>query len=466
MRRAKLTNAAVEKFVCGLYGKDSKHEGKPKPQDTLWCGELKGFGMRLSSTTGTRTYIFCYRVKGEKKETYITIGRHNDPWRVDDARMRALALKGQMLNGVDPVAEGERKRKAAAAEKALAAAQNTTLRQCMEHYLVHRRTKHGPLRQATKDSIRSHCEDVLSDWIDTPMVLFTRDKCLAKFTELSAKAPGQANLAFCYLRALCNHARELHATDEHYPVLAVNPVTRMFKLRKKNPEKARTSRVPLDRLGAVWLVLLARKVAARSYKERAAVDLVRLELLTGMRIGDASSLKWSQVDFKARTFELLSDVTKNHNGVIFPMSNAVYELLHERRIAPLPANAVLRRRRVTPLNDEYVFASTGKKKKHISDPRAVLKAVSVAAGCNISNHDFRRTLEDIARVCKIDSDERRQLLSHLGKDVHSANYGNNPDPKALAPAFEAIAKYTVDASFVTAAIASGENVLAFTSKAG
>jgi hypothetical protein len=50
MSQAKLTNAAVEKFTCGVFT-SGKHKGESKPQDILWCGQVKGFGMRLSAAT-------------------------------------------------------------------------------------------------------------------------------------------------------------------------------------------------------------------------------------------------------------------------------------------------------------------------------------------------------------------------------------------------------------------------------
>ena len=108
-RHAKLTNSAVEKFKC-RDGRD---------QDILWCGETRGLGVRVSSDGQTRTYFLQFRVKGARTKRYITIGRHNDPWRVDDARTKALALKAQMLAGVDPVAEEERKQEEAQGKAAL-----------------------------------------------------------------------------------------------------------------------------------------------------------------------------------------------------------------------------------------------------------------------------------------------------------------------------------------------------------
>jgi hypothetical protein len=92
----------------------------------------------MSAKTGTRTYILVYRVKGSRQERYITIGRHNDPWRVDQARAKALEIKSQMLSGVDPVEEERRKEEERRERAALDAAHSTTLRQVLDSYLANR----------------------------------------------------------------------------------------------------------------------------------------------------------------------------------------------------------------------------------------------------------------------------------------------------------------------------------------
>jgi hypothetical protein len=68
--RAKLTNGSVERFTC-----------RPgRRWDVLWDTEVKGFGLRVSEKTSTRTYFFQFRVKGSGKERNVTIGRHSDPY--------------------------------------------------------------------------------------------------------------------------------------------------------------------------------------------------------------------------------------------------------------------------------------------------------------------------------------------------------------------------------------------------
>lgn len=461
--RKRLTNSSVEAFSCGVYG-SGKRQGERKEQDTLWDSEVRGLGMRLSAKTGTRTYIFVHRVKGGR-EVYVTIGRHNDGWRLGngdprfDPRARAQELKLEMRRGVNPVEREEQER---AAERALQAKQKalgTTLQEVLEHYLIHHRTKHGPLRPATQKDMRRHCEKNLTEWLDKPVATITRDNCLAKFTELSARAPQQANLCMVYLRALLNHAREMHATDDgQFPVLAVNPVSRLWRLKKPNPEKPRDTRIPLSKLGACWNWL--RKVAseARTESERTAADWISFIILTGTRRLESGSLRWTDCNFEARTIMLRDDVVKNHSTLTLPMSTVLHDLLSARKNPPTLPDNVARRRRVQRRGDEYVFASNGKKCPHITNAQATVEALSKVAGTHVHLHALRRTFEDVAQACRIDSDVRRMLLNHINGDVHARHYANGS--QNLAEAAEAIAKHVIDAALA----AESSNVLQFPAK--
>lgn len=467
--RKRLTNVMVEKFTCGVFT-SGKFKGQPKPQDTIWDSEVKGFGCRLSAKMGTRTYVLVHRVKDTGKEVYITIGRHDDGWRLGsgdpqfDPRAKAQELKLKMRAGINPVEQAAQELAEKRARETRDTALATTLAQVTEHYLEHKRTKHGPLRLATKIDVRRHVEKNMSDWQDEPIASITRDKALAKFVAITERgAPSQANSCMVYLRALCNHAREMHVTpDGQYPILAVNPVTQMFRLRKPNPEKPRTGRVPLDRVGAVWSMLRKRAAEARREVDRAAADWLSMVMLTGLRLTESASMKKADVDLEAKTLHLRGEIenaqdgfegVKNHSDLILPLSETLFEILEARIKAARGDNS---RANASP----YLFPSYGKKRPYVTDTRALLDAVGTAAGRRIVTHDFRRTYEDLAKAVKVDPDERRQLLNHLASDVHGQAYSNNPDPEVLRPAVDAIAKYVTDAALV----AESKNVLPFAAK--
>lgn len=448
----KLTNSAVEKFVCP--------EGKK--QAVKWDSETKGFGVRVTPS-GTRTYILQFRVKGSKQERQITIGRHNDPWRVDDARKKAGDIKKQMVEGTDPVLEAQRVKEEETKRAAQDKAQTVTLREIMNHYLTHKQTSHGtPLREASQRDIRRHVTINLADWADQPIANITRDMCLSRFAELSERAPGQANQCMVNLRALCNYASELYANEDgSYRILAVNPVQRMIKLRNGlNKETPKDGRIPLDRIGAVWNVLQKRRADARLVEDRTAADWVCFMLLTGTRRTESGSLLWSNVDLDASTYYLPPDVVKNHNGVTLPLCSPLRDILKARKALPPVSEKVAQRRRRNADREHsaYTFPSWGKT-GYITAAQATMEAVIAAAGVHVSIHDLRRTFDDMAQRCKVGENESRQLLNHMASDVHGKHYSNNPDPATLLPAVEAIGQWVLEQAAIAKAVEEGKNVL-------
>lgn len=479
----KLTNSAVEAFKGGAVYTSGKRVGQLVEHAVLWDGELIGFGVRYAIKSGTRTYIFQGRVKGiRNSERTITIGRHNDPWRVDQARARALELKAAMLSGIDPVAEVKRKQAESEQRAVLDRAHSATLRQTMTHYIENKRTKHGPLRPKTKESIRDTIERYLPDWLDTPMAAtVTRDACLVRFAELSDTEinlktgkkgkKGASNLTFVYLRAICNHARELYSMDNgEFTIFATNPVSRMVKVRKLNPGKSRSGRIPKDRIGHVWLALEHRRANARDAEDRTAADWVSTILLTGLRKTESGALKHEDVNLDAKTIRLRGDVedagdgfagVKNHHEMVLPMSTLLHEILSARKEDVSNVDPKILRRRHVQRSRKYVFASCGKKTPYMTDARATMEAVSEAAGRHVSYHDLRRTYEDCLKFAKVDPDERRLLTNHLAKDVHQESYSNDEDPETLRPAVEAAAQWIFEQARIAKAQQSGANIIAF-----
>ncbi|MFD1217133.1 tyrosine-type recombinase/integrase [Microbulbifer celer] len=420
---------------------NTKVKSLPIPTDKgqvfHWDSETRGFGLRITSA-GSKSWIVQGRVHGKTRR--FTLGPF-ELLSADEARKRAQAKLLEMYDGKDPQVE-KRKHKA----------QGETLREVMEDYVEHKRTKHGPLRPTSKDDIRRCVEGTFSDWADKPVATISRDACIRKFRELSRTAPVQTNQSFRNLRALLNWAREKNATaDGTYPILPVNPVSQMFRkggLVQWNPERARATRIPKDKIGAVWAMLEDHANPDQNITTTCiSADLISFMLLTGTRVGETSKLTWDHVnlDGKLPTFHLAE--TKNHNSITLPISSALHDVLGRRWAGRLKGN-------------KYVFPALRGRKGYLSDPRALFKKVSEVAGVHLHPHALRRTFEDVAQLVGIDSDKRRQLLNHLASDVHGQNYANNPDPGVLMPAMKKIGEWITDQGGIARAAATGENVIA------
>ena len=402
----------------------TKVEALPLPTDKdqifYWDSETKGFGIRVTAS-GSRSYIVQRPVHGKTRR--FTLGPHG-VLTCDEARKRAMEKLLEMMDGVNPQT----------AKKSIAA-HAETLTDVMVDYLANKRTKHGPLRPTSQSDIRKCVESTFSEWAHKPVATITRDACIKRFRDLSKTAPVSANGAFRNLRALLNWAREKNAApDGTYPILPVNPVAQMFKqggMAKWNPEKPRATRIPKDKIGVVWNILVEHSSADRHITTTCvSADLIAFMLLTGCRVGEASQLTWDRVDLKSKLPTYHLAVTKNHHPVTFPVSKALHTLLTRRYAARLKDNS-------------HVFPALRGKKGYLSDPRAMFEHVTKVAGTHLHPHALRRTFEDVAQIVGVDSDKRRQLLNHLASDVHGAAYANNPDPAVLMPAMEKISTWIV-----------------------
>lgn len=291
-----------------------------KDQEFYWDDELKGFGVRVTQS-GTKSYVVRGSANG--KDRRYTLGRCNH-MSCEEARKLAQAKLVEMHQGIDP----QHKKKEQLAR-------NETLQEVVDDYLKNHRTKHGELASKTKADIVNCMNNTFSDWLSKPVANITKDNCLKRFRERSEVAPTQANLAFRYLRALLNWAREKYATsDGQYTILASNPVSQLFKkggLAKLNPEKPRTTRISKDKIGLVWQ--LVNKFATSIEfidSTQTSADLIAFLLLTGTRLNEACQLTWDRVDLKnsPATFHLAN--TKNHNPITLPISSVLHEVLTRR----------------------------------------------------------------------------------------------------------------------------------------
>ena len=421
---------------------------KGKAQDTKWDGGdacVRGFGLRYSSTTGTRTFILVGRVKdGSNREVYLTIGRMEDGyWQLDcedrtrDPREVARQWKQLLNRGVLPVDQAAKDR-----EKNLA--NEITLAAIVDLYIEQKN-----LRPATVQDMRAHLRRNFNDWAELPVASINKGMCADRFTRITKKgnkgrgAPHQANACMVYLRSWLNFARDKFETrDGEYPILPVNPVKQMWKNHDRNEEEPRTRAVPLDGIGHAWNLISARSGDAHA-------DLCAVLMLVGLRITQASTLKWEDVDLEKKVLRLRKETAKGKRQIDMPISELLAGILKARKSDDAKPT-------------EYVFRSLDRDCGFISPPRALIEKIADATGCTetvegkkkylLSPHDFRRTLTAIADRVGVSSDTQRLMLSHKTGDVHFTAYASR---QAIADAAEKVSKYVLEA----AAIASGKNVI-------
>lgn len=374
-----ITKSVVDKLPLPDKIKAGRTEQKRYYDD-----KLKGFGIRVTSG-GTKAFFVEKSVSGNLKR--LTIG-HYPEITVEHARKEAQVLLGKMVTGIDPVAEKKAQR-----------LKGVTLKQAFEDYLKARKG----LKPFTILDYERVLKQVVPDWMTRRITSITKEmiaKRHSQYGESNSKA--RANLAMRLLRAIFNYAiNEYEAEDGVAPVL-VNPVKFLSHARSWYRIERRQTVIKSHQLSD-WHDGLIK--LSQHYSVKQAVmwqDYFLLILCTGMRRSEAASLRFVDIDLKAKTF-VLQD-TKNRSSHTLPMSDFIYELFLRRRKAT-------RRKFVFPAESE---------EGHIVEPRKAMLKVASLSGVPFSVHDLRRTFITAAESLDISAYALKRLLNHkMNHDVTS-----------------------------------------------
>jgi len=333
-----------------------------------WDTDLTGFGLRVTAK-GSRSYIVQARVG--RKSRRITIGKHGAPTKdgpltTDRARKRASSLLGKMADGIDPVAEQQR-----------ANLSGLTLREAAEDYMENKRRKsdHKPLAERSKQDIRRHLRASFAEWADKPVSTITSDDVVKKYKQLADRSQAQGNQALRVLSAILNYVIHRHQGA----VITTNPATVIQNASHYRGDVAgRKTRVPMDRIGAFYSALeAARTDEAEHLGVRLKAAAAAVLMLTGLRKSDVLPRRWSDIDLDAGTLHVAD--TKHRSPRTFPLASQVVSILED----------------VRQLGDgsRYVFPARSRS-GHVEDIRDGLARANVAADCDVTAHDLRRTFVD------------------------------------------------------------------------
>lgn len=416
MQRNKLIKGYIDKIQAGP--KDSFH----------WCGEVKGFGVRVTPT-GKITFVVQGRVDGSSKEARITIGAYG-VFTVDQARDVAREHLRNMRMGTDP---RELKKQDVAMK--------VTLREVADAYF----DRPGMLKDSTKEEMNRHVTKVFGAWQSKAIASITEDDVRKRYREMAEHglrgqpAPGQAQISMVTLRTLINFAGRRYKRADGTPLIANNPV----KALKDDwiQFKPRTRDIDENKVGAVYHMLTEARIAPKNSDALAGIDLVMFLLLTGARRMEGAALQWANVNLEEGWFHLANP--KNSNPVWLPLSSQAVDLLRSRpRMEGNP----------------HVFPSRSKA-GHVMDTRAPLERISKVAGCPLSAHDLRRTYVSIG-VATLDIDlyKIELLTNHVPKSITERHYLRTSKLQYLQPQVQQIGDWIEQQANIARAVAMGENV--------
>ncbi|STX50457.1 phage integrase [Legionella busanensis] len=374
---------------------------------------LKGFALRITSS-GMKSFIVETRINGKVKR--VTIGKYGNIT-AKEARKQAKSLLGSVAKGDDPIAEKKTKQ-----------VQAMTLQQVLKDYLKARKD----LKPRTLTDYHCVLHEVVPDWLNKPLTKITREMIAKRHAEHGkTNSKARANNAMRVLRALFNFAMYEYQTGDGQPIIVVNPVKYLSHTRGWFRVDRKQTVIKPHQL-ANWYKGLKQLVEGEDYRNALLWhDYFLLLLFTGMRKTEAGSLRWCDIDLKAKTITLQD--TKNREVHTLPMSDFIYELL---------------KRRSRQKTSEFVFPANSKTGYIYEPKKAVLKVVELS-GVPFTLHDLRRTFATIAESLDLPAYALKRLLNHKMNNDVTAGYIMK-DVERLRKPMQQVAKFLLEHMMETA----------------
>lgn len=341
--------------------------------------ELKGFALRVTAA-GTKSFVVEKNIGNKIRR--ITLGKYG-ALTAEQARKEAQKTIGQIATGIDPIAEKQGMK-----------INNMTLNDVFNDYKKARKS----LKHNTLYNYERVLNAAFAGWGNKSFLSITKDK-VAKHHEKLGKESGEAyaNLAMRLLRALFNFAAGQYEDAQGRSLIIENPVKRLSQTRAWYRVERRQTFIKAHEL-ASWYA------GVQQLENEILRDYLLLIILTGLRRQEAATLRWDQVDLKAKTLTVLD--TKNHESHTLPLSNYLYELLSSRS---------------QKRSNDYVFPGTGAA-GHIIEPRKQMANVTKFSGIHFTVHDLRRTFITIAEGLDISAYALKRLMNHKMSGDITAGY--------------------------------------------
>ena len=317
MLRVKLTKRVIDAFDCP--GGESR--------TALFDSEIVGFHVE-AYPNGRKVYRLKWKRNGQQGRE--TLGEHG-VITVDQARARAISLKGKIQDGLKPSAlraaqETEQQRGiplsalierwlaegAAAAPTKRASSWEADTRKLRLHIIPLLGKKE--ISQVTRADIEDAQHQIALGATARDVRTKTRGRSIVK------GGPGIARSSVQSLSACFSWAVDREILEE-------NPCLRVKKTKSRKLERCLSE----DEAARLYKTLSAMETEGRLGPDYA--DIIRLLMLTGARKSEIKDLQWREVDDSRRLIRLTRERSKTGEKAI-PLNEASIDILRRRKSTP------------------------------------------------------------------------------------------------------------------------------------
>lgn len=348
---------------------------------------LTGFALRVGKQS--KRYTLHKRINGklyrnEVEETHLIT--------LTEAREKASIMMANIKKGMH-VYDGLHENLEELKDKTNSV---PTLKEAYDYFKL---TKTG-LAEGTITTYDRQILHKLKDWLNISLNDITKSMISDKHKEISKHSEAQANATMRALRSVWNYCRDSFLDDDEDFLIKEQPIRILNAKKDWNRVKPRTKHIEEEYLGTYLKTLLSyvdRSSHMQAPHSNNARDIMLLFMFTGVRLNEAQSLKWSDIDLKAG--RIIFKDTKNGSDYHMPTSNILQALLKERR-------------RLSS-GKQWVFPSDLQASDdHIKDLSGSYKAIGNQANLYITPHDLRRTFGTVANSLNISYPVLKRLLNH------------------------------------------------------
>lgn len=365
-------------------------------QKRYYDNKLKGFGVRVTSG-GSKAFFVEKKIRDTNKVKRITIARYPE-LTVEQARVEAQKLIGQMVTGNDPSNAAKKRaiREAQAkllAEQKILQIKNITFGQAYKEYIA----DNINLKASTIKGYDAVIQHRISDWLVIPLCKITDAMVFERFRAITEISPAQANYAFRILRAVFYFAMRHYKDANNEPVFLNNPT--VILKRKWNEIERRQTVIKPHQLKPWFKAVLGLSENSPLSKADMIRDYLLLLIFTGLRRTEAASIKWEHIDFEDRSLRITN--TKNGKPHSLPIPDYLLQLLQKRRDDSLSI--------LSP--EGYVFPGSGAR-GHLVEPKKQIARVIDVSGVQFCIHDLRRSFATYAYTLELQELTIKRLLNH------------------------------------------------------
>jgi integrase len=259
MAEQRLTKSAVDRLTA-----DGDSEF------IVWDAELPGFGVRVKPS-GAKSYVIQYRTRDSGRSRRKTIGRHGPLMSLQQARSIARGLLADAARGRDPVGEHRSRRKSPTISE-------LADRYIEEHAMPKKRA--GSIRND-----RSILERHILPRLGQMKVQDVEPADIQRLHNALRETPYQANRTIALLS-------KMFSLSVRWGLRTNNPTEGIEKFHEEARHRW-LSDGELKRLTA----------ALDEHPDQVAADAIRLQLLTGARIGEVLGSTWTDFDLGPRRLD-------------------------------------------------------------------------------------------------------------------------------------------------------------------